>query len=142
MRMRPRRLVLAVLALAAAVPATAAEQGKIAVEFNDLQPAESGCRAVFVLNNGLAQPLGKLALRVVAFDKDEHATLFLSLDVGALPVGKTRVLRFDLGDGVACDSIGKLVLDDVTACEGGNLDPASCLAAIALSSRAPALFVF
>ncbi len=137
-----RQLTLALLALAVATPVMAAEPGKIAVEFNDLQPAENGCRAVFVLNNGLDQALAKLALRVVAFDKAEHATLFLSLDVGALPVGKTRVLRFDLGAGVACDDIGKLVLDDVTSCEGGNLDPAACLAAIALSSRAKAPFAF
>ena len=35
-----------------AMPALAAEPAKIAVEFNDLQPADDGCRAVFVLNNG------------------------------------------------------------------------------------------
>jgi hypothetical protein len=119
-----------------------AEPGKIAVEFNDLQQAEGGCRAVFVLNNGLDKPVDKLALRVVAFDTDEHATLFLSLDVGALPVGKTRVLRFDLGAGVACDSVGRLVLNDVTSCDGEGLDPAACLAEVSLSSRAGAPFVF
>jgi hypothetical protein len=140
--MRLGRFASTVLALAVATPVAAAETGKIAVEFNDLQPAESGCRAVFVLNNGLDKPLDKLALRVVAFDTAEHATLFLTLDVGALPVGKTRVLRFDLGAGVTCDSIGKLVLDDVTSCEGAGLDPAACLAAVSLSSKAKAPFAF
>jgi hypothetical protein len=128
--------------LAAGLSAARAEPGKISVEFNDLQAADTGCRAVFVLNNGLDKPLAKLALRVVAFDTAEHATLFLTLDVGALPVGKTRELRFDLGEGVACDSIGRLVLDDVTACEGAGLDPAGCLAAVALASRAKAPFAF
>jgi hypothetical protein len=136
------RILTAILALAVAAPVAAAEKGKISVEFNDLQASEKGCRAVFVLNNGLDAALTKMSLRVVAFDKEEHAKLFLSLDVGALPVGKTRVLRFDLGEGVGCSDIGRLVLDDVTACEGGGLDPAGCLAAIALSSRAPAPFVF
>lgn len=136
------RLLPAFLSLVMALPAAAAEKGKIALEFNDLQSAESGCRAVFVLNNGLDAALSKLAVRVVAFDKEEHARLFLSVDVGALPVGKTRVLRFDLGDGIACGDIGRLVLDDVTACEGAGLDPAGCLAALALSSRAPAPFEF
>jgi hypothetical protein len=89
-----------------------------------------------------ALPLDKLALRVVAFDKEQHATLFLSLDVGALPAGKTRVLRFDLGEGVACDTIGRLVLDDVTACEGAGADPATCLAAVSLSTRASIPFDF
>lgn len=123
-------------------PAGAGEGRAIAVELNDLQAGDGACRAVFVLNNGLAAPLDRLALRVVAFDTDGHATLFLSLDVGALPIGKTRVLRFDLGEGVACVAIGRLVLDDVTACEGGEATPASCLAAVALSTRAGVPFDF
>lgn len=131
-----RRIALAALAAAFAMPAPAAEPAKIAVEFNDLQPADDGCRAVFVLNNGLDTPLDELTLRVVAFDKDQHATLFLSLATGALPSGKTRILRFALGEGVACDGISRLVLDDVTACNGAGVDPSTCLAAISLSSRA------
>src|SRR5215216_1600681 len=79
-------------------PAFAAEAGKIAVELNDLQQADSGCRAIFVMRNGLASPLDKVAIRIVTFDSAQHATRFLSLDVGPLPVGKTRVLRFELGE--------------------------------------------
>jgi len=131
-----RRIAAAALAATLAMPALAAETGTIGVEFNDLQTADDGCRAVFVLNNGLETPLDELTLRVVAFDKDQHATLFLSLATGALPAGKTRILRFALGEGVACDGISRLVLDDVTACDGAGLDPAKCLAAIRLSSRA------
>ncbi len=122
--------------LATATAAQAAEPGKIAVEFNALQPAETGCRAVFVLNNGLKTPLAKLALRIVAFDGQQQAVLFLSLDVGTLPVNKTRVLRFDLGGGLACSNVSRLVLDDVVACEGDKLDPPKCLDLLALSSRA------
>lgn len=140
--MTSMRAVVAGIAFAVQVSAALAEPGKIAVELNDLQQAESGCRAVFVLNNGLEKPLTKLALRVVSFDKEQHATLFLSLDVGALPVGKTRVLRFDLGAGVACEGVGRLVLDDVTACEGAGFEPAACLAAVSLSSRASVPFDF
>lgn len=125
----------------AAMPAAAAD-GRIAVELNDLQQAESGCRAVFVLNNGLAAPLEELSMRVVAFDKTDRAALFLTLDVGALPLGKTRVLRFDLGAGLACDGISRVVLDDVTACKGGAFDPAKCLQVLKLTSRAGAAFDF
>ena len=136
------RVLAAASLLLAGAPSAFAEAGKIGVEFNDLQPAESGCRAVFVLNNGLDKPLDAFALRVVAFDTEDHATLFMSLDVGALPVGKTRVLRFDLGADVACDGISRLILDDVTRCDGDGLDPAACLAAIALSSKAKAPIAF
>lgn len=128
--------VTAISLLAAPAALHATDNNKISVEFNDLQPAAETCRAVFVLRNGLAQPIENLALRVVGFDADQHATLFLSLDVGALPTGKTRVVRFDLGNGLDCAEISRLLLDDVTSCEGGDLTPASCLESIVLSSRA------
>jgi hypothetical protein len=119
-----------------AVAAQPADQPKITVEFNSLQAAEGGCRAVFVLRNGLAAGLDKLTLRLVTFDAQNHANLFLSLDVGALPATKTRVLRFDLGKGVACTDVSRLVLDDVTACGGGDMNPAKCLDSITVSTRA------
>jgi hypothetical protein len=139
-----RALLAALVALATGfgAPPVAAEAGKIAVEFNDLQQSETGCRAVFVLNNGLDKPLDKVTLRVVAFDAESHAKLFLSLDVGALPIGKTRVMRFDLGPDLACKDVSRIVLDDVTSCEGAEMAPPACLAAISLSSRAGAPFDF
>lgn len=140
--MRTLFLGFAVALAAAPLSAAGAEAGKITAEFNDLQQTDAGCRAVFVLNNGLDKPLGKVTLRVVAFDRDKLAKLFLSLDVGSLPVRKTRVLRFDLGDGLACKDVGRLVLDDVTSCEGAEIGPPECLSAISLSSRAGPPFDF
>lgn len=141
---RSRAALLAAALGIACVPGIsgAVEPGKIALELNDLQAVQSGCRAVFVLNNGLGQPLDALSLRVVAFNKEERATLFLTLDVGALPVGKTRIVRFDLGAELPCDGIGRLVLDDVIECKGGEIAPAKCLAAVSLSSRTGAAFDF
>ena len=139
-----RTIIAAALMLSSGLSgaAQAAEAGKISVEFNDLHQADGGCRAVFVLNNGLDKPLANVTLRVVSFDDAGHATLFLSLDVGALPVGKTRILRFDLGADVACYKVSRIVLDDVTSCEGPEMGPAECLGAISLSSRASAPFDF
>lgn len=142
-----RSMVYKVAALVAAlassaVVANAAESEKIDVEFNSLQPSEAGCRAVFVLHNGLADALTTLTLRVVAFDSQAHANLFLSLEVGELPINKTRVLRFDLGKSVACTDVSRLVLDDVTACAGGAMDRVKCLAAINLTTRAGVPFDF
>jgi hypothetical protein len=120
----------------------AAETGKIDLEFNSLQTSEEGCRVVFVLHNRLADALDKLILRVVTFDTQGRANLFLSLDVGALPASKTRVLRYDLGKSVACTDISRLVLDDVTDCAGGNMNPSKCLASISLTTRAGVPFDF
>ena len=122
--------------LAATAAAQNAEGPTIGVEFNDLQQAPEGCRAVFVLNNGMGVALAELTLRIVAFDADAHAALFLSLDVGSLPVNKTRVLRFDLCEYVQCENISRLLLDDVVSCEGPDIDAATCLGALNLSTRA------
>ena len=137
MRSLGYRLTVSVVSLAlCAAAARAAEGGKIDVEFNSLQPSEVGCRAVFVLHNGLGGALDKLTLRVVAFDGQRRANLFLSLEVGELPANKTRVLRFDLGKDVACTDVSRLVLDDVIACGGGDMNPAKCLASLNLSTLA------
>ena len=119
-----------------ATSAAAQEAPQISVEFNDLQQAPEGCRAVFVLNNGMAVALSELTLRIVGFDADAHASLFLSLDVGSLPVNKTRVIRFDLGEDIQCGDIGRLLVDDVINCEGPDVDAATCLGALSLSSLA------
>ena len=118
----------------------AAEDGKLSVELNDLQAADEGCRAVFVLHNGLDKALDALALRIVSFDAAGHATLFLSLEVGAMPVGKTRILRFDLGAEVLCGDVSRIVLDDVVSCDAPDMGAPECLAAVSLSSRADVPF--
>jgi hypothetical protein len=120
----------------------AAEAPKITVELNDLQQVETGCQAVFVLNNGLGKALDKFAFSVVTFDGKGHANVFLSFDFGAIPVGKTRVSRFGLGDKVTCGDVSRVVLDDVKTCSGAGVEPGDCLAAIALSTRAAVPFDF
>ena len=127
---------------AVAAAATTADKRTIQVELNDLQPADKGCQAVFVLHNGLAASIDKMTLRVVAFDANGHAKLFMSLDVGQMVSGKTRVLRFDLGPDVPCKSLSRFVLDDITTCEIADAKPGECLAAAELSSRASIPFDF
>jgi hypothetical protein len=126
----------------AATAAAVADKQAIQVELNDLQPADKGCQAVFVLHNGMKAAIDKMTLRVVAFDAKGHAKLFMSLDVGQMVPDKTRVLRFDLGPDVPCESLSRFVLDDITACEIADAKPGACLAAAELSSRAAVPFDF
>jgi hypothetical protein len=138
--------MIAAGALAATILVTpvalAAEAPKITVELNDLQQVDGGCQAVFVIHNGLAKALDKFAFSVVAFDAKGHATVFLSFDFGAVPVGKTRISRFGLGDKVVCGDVSRMVLDDVKSCEGAGIAAGDCLAALALSTRATVPFDF
>jgi hypothetical protein len=107
---------------------------RLTVELNDVSSGAGPCKAVFVVNNGLGTPLGKLTMRLVAFDKQGRALRFVALDAGAMPERKTRVFRFDLTE-QSCDDLGRVVLDDLPACEGAGLEPAACLKALAVSSR-------
>ena len=133
---------LSVWALGCSGAAVAADKQTIQIELNDLQTADKGCQAVFVLHNGLKVPIDKMTLRVVSFDAKGHAKLFMSLDVGQMASNKTRVLRFDLGPDIPCDNLSRFVLDDITTCEIADTKPGECLAAAELSSRASIPFDF
>ncbi len=122
--------------------AASPEASSIQIELNALQPADTGCRAVFVLRNHLPTPIANLTLRVVAFDTKGQAKLFMSLQVGAMAKGKTRVLRFDLGPESPCRALGRFVLDDITACEIDGAEPTMCLSSASLSTRADIPFDF
>jgi hypothetical protein len=126
--------IAAALITIAFAGSASAQERKLSVELNDLSTGAGPCKAVFVLNNGLNAAIGKLTMRLVAFDKQGRALRFVALDAGALPEKKTRVLRFDLTE-QSCDDLGRVVLDDLPACDGNGLDPASCLSSLAVSSR-------
>lgn len=109
--------------------------GKLTLELNDLQWTEGSCRAVYVAHNALDRAVDSLTLRIVAFDRKGKASLFLTLNIGAMPIDKTRVLRFDLGKMATCGDLSRIILDDVTECTGTGLSPSTCLPMIVPSSR-------
>lgn len=109
--------------------------GEIALEFNRLEAAGEGCRLSFVFRNGLAGTIEAMALELVLFDPEGRVAGLIAIDAGRLPAGKMRVRQFDVA-GTACSGIGRVLVNDVTACEGGGLAPATCLGAMKVSSRA------
>ena len=53
--------------------------------------------------------------------------------------GRTVVKTFDLKD-TACESVGRLLVNDVLSCEAAGLAPDACLDAVEPRSRASATF--
>ncbi len=134
-------LLLSASALAEEAPAARPGQPGLSLELNKLDRVDNGCRLTFVMRNGLDQPIESLGLELALFSGDGAVSGIIALDAGALPTGKTRVKRFVAPD-VACTEIGRVLLNDVTRCEGTGLSPQACIARMGVSSRVEKPFVF
>ncbi|MGC8525023.1 MAG: Tat pathway signal protein [Acidibrevibacterium sp.] len=124
--------------------AAARADAPLPLELNKLEPltqGEAGCRVYFVVTNPDAETVGQLRLDLILFGTDGVILRRIALDLGPLAAKKTGVRLFDL-QGLACDSIGRVLINDVLACHagdkpGGNADQerAACLDRLTLSSR-------
>lgn len=132
--------VLIGLAPAGATSDVAETEGIILLELNDLAAVEDACRASFVVVNGLDQAIDDLSFDIVVFDTNETVRMILTLQAGALPAGKTRVRQFDLPQ-IGCDTISRILMNDVITCAGDGLDPSVCLGKTMVESRHSVGFV-
>src|SRR5579875_1164226 len=115
----------------------------ISLELNKLemigQPGP-GCRAYFIVQNSTPS-LEQLRLDLVIFGTDGVIARRLAFELGPLPAGKTAVRLFDL-QGLACDAIGRVLVNDILACQPGDKQPTqaeqdreACLDRLSVSSR-------
>lgn len=98
----------------------------LTLELNALQPSEKGCRLTFVVNNGLGGELARAAFEIALFDTNGVVDRLTVLDFRELPVGKTKVSRFDLS-GVDCGKISRVLINHATECNGAGIEPAACI---------------
>ncbi len=131
----------------------------IPVELNKLEPLPApaaasgaaaapglGCRAYIVATNPTAEPVTQLRLDLILFGTDGVIARRVALDLAPLAPRKTAVRVFDLS-GLSCDDIGRVLVNDVLACQPGQHEDApppadqarqACLDRLQLSSRARA----
>lgn len=107
---------------------------QLIVQLNKLQSVASACRVTFVMTNQMDVEIKAALLEIVLFDKEQAVVKLLAVNPGRLPSGKTRVKQFDL-KGVACDGIGRVLLNDIKRCDGDGLSPQTCLDAARPSTR-------
>ena len=124
------------LLIAASLTATPlmAEEPSLAQELNAVVEQDSGCRITFVATNTLDADLSALVVEAVIFTPDGLVDRLALLDFQTLPQTRPRVRQFDL-PGLACDRIGQVLINAVGTCTGEGVQPDSCAAAIAVSSR-------
>jgi hypothetical protein len=149
-------LAFLVATLHAAPPAWADAPAPIPVELNKLEPlpapaatadgstAAAGCRAYIVVTNPDPEPIEQLRLDLILFGKDGVILRRIALDLGPLTPHKTAVRLFDL-QGQPCDGIGRMLVNDVLACQTGqpgstaaHQERQACLDRLQVSSRASA----
>ena len=137
----------AALALAGAPAARAQEAPKsgatgapLKVELNRLEPAGEACRAYMLVDNGRGPALKSLKVDLFAFDTEGVAQKRLAVELGPVQEKKTVVRLFDFA-GLACPKIGRILLNDVLACEGGaEASRESCLERIETATKTQAAF--
>jgi hypothetical protein len=106
----------------------------LALELNALQPAEAGCRVTFLATNRLGGQLDRAAVELALFDTSGTIDRIVTLDFKDLSEGKTKVLQFELA-GLQCDGLGRLLVNDVSACEGAIAPATLCLDVLQTSTR-------
>lgn len=139
-----RRLLaflLATVLAASASPvfAQTSSPGAFSLELNRLDAVSDDCRVTLVEKNSTQSAFTALKLDLVVFDGAGIVTKRVGVDAGPLKAGRTVVKTFDL-KGLACDGVGRLLINDVLACEAEGIATDACLDILEPRSRVAAPF--
>lgn len=132
------RVLGLLLAATMAAPGLAQEPA-LGLELNALDPADGGCRITFLATNTLGTEISRAGLEVALFGADGGIDRLVALDLKALTPGKTKVLQFRLAD-LDCTEVTRVLVNDVSACDGEGTTPAGCLAALRTTNRTSVAF--
>lgn len=124
--------VLAGLAAPALAQETTAPQ--LLLELNAAQPSEKGCRITFLATNELGGTLDRASVEMALFTIGGAIERIVTLDFKGLTEGKTKVLQFELAN-LDCANLGRVLINDITACQGDGLAAEACLAGLVPSAR-------
>jgi len=132
-------LVLAGPALAQDGAPQAAGGPSLKIELNRLEPAGENCRTYMLVDNRGGPALKSLKLDLFAFDTEGVAQKRLAVELGPVQEKKTVVRLFDFPS-IACPKVGRVLVNDVLACEGGDSSRESCLERIETTTKTSAAF--
>ncbi|KQP34371.1 Tat pathway signal protein [Methylobacterium sp. Leaf469] len=127
-------------AVAQEAKSTDTKPASLKLELNRLEPAGESCRTYLLVDNSRGAALKSLKVDLFAFDTDGVAQKRLAVELGPVQERKTMVRLFDF-PALACPKIGRVLLNDVLACEGGDASRETCLERIETDSKTAAPFV-
>jgi hypothetical protein len=108
------------------------------IELNKVEAAGESCRTYFLIENQKGESWRSLKLDLFALDTDGVAAKRLAVEVGPVPGRKTLIKLFDF-PGLNCSRLGRVLLNDVLACEGAAGSREDCLSAVETASRIDAV---
>jgi hypothetical protein len=122
------------LATAAGAEATAtADAASTTIELNKLEPADKGCRAYMVVNNATDTNYQSFKIDLVLFQTDGVIGRRFSIELAPLRPKKKSVKLFEI-DGLVCDKIGSLLINDVMECKADAGPVPNCLESLKTST--------
>jgi hypothetical protein len=108
------------------------------IELNKIEAAGDNCRTYFLIDNQKGEGWRSLKLDLFALDTDGVAAKRLAVEVGPVPGRKTLIKLFDF-PGLNCTRLGRVLLNDVLACEGAASSREDCLSAVETASKIDAV---
>jgi len=111
-----------------------AQTGTIELELNTSADEGSGCRLTYVATNNTSIALEKMSYEVAVYDATGIVQRLVVLDFGWLPVGKTRVVQFDLPD-QSCADTARISVNGPVDCASAEGAQTVCRDSAILSSR-------
>lgn len=115
--------------------------GTIELELNLASDTTDGtCQVVFFGRNGLDEGISEVTWRLAVFDDQGIFQTLLSLPMGALSVGKRRVVQYNLP--TSCAKLSEIIVNDVASCKLAEAPDNSevCLTNLAVSSKSTVAF--
>lgn len=103
------------------------------VELNKLESSDKGCRAYMVVNNPGETTYQSFKIDLVLFQTDGVIGRRFSIDLAPLRPKKKSVKLFEI-DGIQCDKIGSLLINDVMDCKAESGPVSGCLESLKTST--------
>lgn len=117
----------------------AASERPIRLELNRLEAQGQSCRTYLLIENKSSDAYKSLRLDLFVLDGGGVAARRLAVEAAPLAANKTIIRLFDI-PGIACESIGSVLLNDVATCET-DAPGENCARLVETSSRANVPFV-
>lgn len=114
--------------------AAMAQSGNFALELNNASDTSNGCRLTYVATNNTGTALTETSYEVAIFDGEGRVSRLLVLEFGALPLGKTKVVQFDLAE-QACSDISRIIVNNIADCKSADGDHDFCITGLVTNSR-------
>jgi hypothetical protein len=110
------------------------------LELNRLEADGQNCRVYLLADNSKGEAYRAFKVDLFVLDTDGVAAKRVVLELGPIAAAKTMIRLFDI-QAVPCARFGRVLLNDVLACEGESGARESCLADTKTESKTSAPFV-